>query len=95
MSKLENSVVDNFIIDTVLVSPIEKISSQLNNNEFRDCDIKWLDTKMKNFIVFAGETLNVKAPVMAEGEAFELFNEYVKEYYTKRFTTLLDYFKSF
>jgi len=91
----QSEVINNFIIETVLISPIEKILSQLNNNEFRDCDIKWLDVKLKNFIDFAAETLYLQTPSLPEREEFKTFNAYVKNHYTEKFQILLNYFKSF
>jgi hypothetical protein len=95
MGTLKTEIVDQFIINTVLINPIEKILNQLEKNEFRDCDIKWLDDKMNALIMFAGETLNIKVPVMVEKETLPFINGYILDYYTKRFTTLLEYFKTF
>lgn len=95
MATTNNESINTFIIESVLIQPIEKILNMIKNKEIRDCDIKWLDGKMKQFIVFAGETLNIKAPVMSETEVFTIYNPYVQNYYTERFTTLLNYFKSF
>lgn len=94
MATLSKETVNSFIIDTVLISPIEKIISQLKNNEFRDCDIKWLDKKLKGFIDFAAETLAINAPIVSKPSDFPYFNPYVQNYYTERFTILLDYFKN-
>ena len=90
------STIDNFMIDTLLIEPIEKIINQLNNREFRDCDCKWLDEKLGKFTKFAGETLGMKANVPSEvGQKFTVINEYTTKKYLESFTTLLEYFKSF
>lgn len=91
----QTEVINNFIIDTVLINPIEKILFQLGNKEFRDCDIKWLDNKFKQFTDFAAETLGIKLPAVSKPENFPVFNTYVQNYYTERFQKLLKYFKSF
>lgn len=95
MSALSNETVNTFIINTALINPIEKILKQIENGEMRDCDIKWLDAKFKSFADFAAQTLGVQPPAIAKKEDFPFFNPYVQNYYTERFTTLLNYFKSF
>jgi len=96
MKATNNPVIDQFIIEVSLINPISKIVNQLNNGEFRDCDIKWLDTKLENFTKFACETLGISAlmPSQVESEKHTLLNDYVKNQYVKRFNTLLEYFKS-
>jgi hypothetical protein len=92
-----NPAIDQFIIETTLIDPIAKIINQLENGEFRDCDIKWLDKKLEDFIKFAAETLGIKGimPSSLNRESFTTLNDYVKGQYLTRFTTLLNYFKSF
>lgn len=53
MKATNNQVIDQFIIEASLIDPISKIVNQLNNGEFRDCDIKWLDAKLEKFTKFA------------------------------------------
>ena len=85
-----------FIIETVLIDPIPKIISQIENGEMRDCDIKWIDSKLEKFTSFAAETLGIKITIGSDNqEKFQQMNEYVRVYYVKKFTTLLNYFKSF
>jgi len=93
-----NENINQFIINTVLINPIEDIILKLNNNEFRDCDIKWLDLKFEKFIKFAGETLGVTGFVNSDcfgANSFKYLTDYSKAIYIKRFQTLLDYFKTF
>jgi len=91
----QQEVINGFIINSVLISPVEKMLSQLENKEFRDCDIKWLDSKFKSFTDLAAETLGIKPPAISKPEDFKFFNPYVQNYYTERFKILLDYFKKF
>ena len=88
--------IDQFIIEVSLIAPIEKIISQLENGEFRDCDIKWLDAKLENFIGFAAKTLGINAitPSSLHSETFVFLNNFSLVYYKEKFTTLLNYFKS-
>lgn len=95
MTNSNNETLNQFIIETVLINPIQKIVDGLKSRNFRDCDIKWLNDKMEGFIEFAAETLGVKVPVQVEREKFGMLNAHSLNYYTTRFTTLLDYFKRF
>lgn len=89
------ALAQQFIIDTVLIDPITKIITQIENGEMRDCDIKWLDSKLEKFIAFAAETLGMKITLGSDiHEKFNHMNEYVKGYYVGKLTTLLNYFKS-
>lgn len=92
---MNSEAVDTFIIEVTLIDPIQDIVTKLENNEFRDCDIKWLETKMVKFLDFAAQTLKLKAPVVALSEDFGTMNEYTKTRFLEGFKTLLNYFKSF
>ena len=94
---MENQdTVNQFIINATLVDPIQKIIAQLNNGEFRDCDIKWLDNKMDKFVDFAAKTFGIHG-IMPQPESVKpaYMNEYAVNYYSNYFTKLLEYFKSF
>jgi len=97
MNETNNTVIDQFIIEMSLIDPIEKIILQLKNGEFRDCDIKWLDSKLENFIEFAAKTLGINAimPNKLESETFTILNNYALIYYKDKFNALLNYFKTF
>lgn len=97
MKATNNKVIDQFIIEASLIDPISKIINQLNNGEFRDCDIKWLDAKIEKFTKFACETLGINGMMASDVNSgqFTLLNDYVKNQYVNRFSTLLGYFKSF
>ena len=96
MKATNNPALDQFIIDVSLISPIEKIMLQLKNGEFRDCDIKWLDTKLANFIEFAAKTLGINAimPSQLCKDRFTVLNDYAVNQYFEKFKTLLNYFKT-
>lgn len=95
MKATNNQTIDQFIIDVSLVDPIEKILGQLERGEFRDCDLKWLDTKLDGFMEFAAKTLEVHG-VMPQRESVKpaYMNDYAVKYYTKYFNQLLQYFKT-
>ena len=97
MKATNNAAIDQFIIEMSLITPIEKILLQLKNGDFRDCDIKWLDSKLENFIEFAAKTIGINAimPNKLESETFTILNNYALRYYKDKFSTLLNYFKTF
>lgn len=91
----QNATNSQFIIEVSLISPIEKIISQLNNLEFRDCDVKWLDNKLDGFVNFAAKTLGIRGLTPHnEGVKPLYMNSYAYDYYSRYFSQLLDYFKS-
>jgi hypothetical protein len=94
MKATNNPAIDQFIIEVALIEPIEKIINLLDNRELRDCDIKWLDKKLENFIEFAAKTLGITAIMPSQRERFTVLNNYVRNQYKKKFCTLLNYFKT-
>ena len=81
-----------------MIDPIEKIISQLNAREFRDCDISWLDNKLENYIELGAKTLGFNGlilPSQVGADKFLHLNEYTLSKYVERFTALLKYFKTF
>lgn len=93
MAALKEEVVNQFIIEVSLIDPISKIISKLNNGEFRDCDIKWLDAKLDDFVDFAAKTLGVMG-ILPQIESIKpkYMNSYAVEYYGRYFNQLLEYF---
>ena len=95
MKATNNPQIDQFIIEVSLVAPISKILTQLNNGEFRDCDIKWLDDRLENFTKLACKTLDIQIPMQPESNSFSTLNDYAVNKYLHYFNTLLEYFKTF
>lgn len=93
-TRLEQTVVDRFIIEASLVDPVAKIVNQLNKREFRDCDVKWLDAKLQKFTEFACKTLGMDVKMMPVEIKGKILNDYTVSQYLQRFSTLLEYFKS-
>lgn len=93
--KAANNSIETFIINESLVNLINKIINQLENGEFRDCDIKWLDGKLEKFTEFACKTLelDIIVPSKVGVEAYKTLNNYAKDQYKSRFNVLLNYFK--
>lgn len=89
---LNQEIVNDFIINTVLISPIDEIIEKLNMGDFRDCDIKWLDDRLEKYIRFAAETLGVKVPSLPESSHYPCFNQHNSNIYLEKFNILLNYF---
>jgi hypothetical protein len=96
MTATNKEVMEKFIIEMTLISPIENILLKLKSKNFRDCDIKWLDEKLEGFIKFAGQTLklNINTPSQIFSAKNTVLNEYVTNQYINRFEILLKYFKN-
>ena len=89
---LNPETISNFIIEVSFINTIGKIINGLNKGEFRDCDIKWLDGKLKAYTEIACVALEL--PKVNAFEENKILNDYTKNQYLKRFSILLEYFKS-
>lgn len=94
-TEANSDVINNFIIDMTLISPISDIIIKLKNNEFRDVDVKWLDKKLESFTRVACETLGMPLSKQPEKDTLGIMNNYIKNQFTERFNILLNYFKSY
>ena len=92
---MKNEAINTFIIETVLIEPISDIIFKLENKEFRDCDIRWLNDKLYKFTTVAAETLGIKFPEIELISHDGVLNDYTTIRFIEAFTTLLNYFKSF
>lgn len=90
---MTTSTINNFIYETVLINPISDIVNKLENREFRDCDVKWLNSKLDKFTSFALETLGKSFDLNGIGS--DMMNDNVREQFLNHFNTLLKYFKNF
>ncbi|GIV35428.1 MAG: hypothetical protein KatS3mg031_2963 [Chitinophagales bacterium] len=85
-------VIDKFVIDVLLIEPINKILSKLQSGEYRDCDVEWLDGQVLKFTKIAAEVFNVTLNGN-NNSGNKVLNEHTKKDYEKKFTTLLNFFK--
>jgi len=92
---LKNEAINRFIIEAVLIDPIDDIIFKLENKEFRDCDIKWLNNELHKYTAFAAKTLGIKFPEIELISNDGVLNDYTTARFIEAFTTLLNYFKSF
>lgn len=88
-----NTNLDNFIYTAVLINPIKDITSKLSGNNFRDCDVAWLNNKLVKFTEFAAQTLGHKI-TLPETVIGGVLNDYTKSRFIEAFTALLKYFES-
>lgn len=91
-----DSVINDFILQITLIDPVTDIINKLSNGDFRDCDIKWLDKKLDNYMIFASNTLNIKG-LLPQRESVKpnfINTEYAIQYYSKYFSQLLSFFNS-
>ena len=92
---MKNEAINTFIIEAVLIDPIEDIIFKLENKKFRDCDIRWLNGKLHKYTAVAAETMGIKFPEVELISNDGALNDYKTARFIKAFTTLLNYFKSF
>ena len=92
---MKNEAIDIFIIEVTLIDPINDIVTKLENKEFRDCDIKWLNDRLSKFTSFAAETLGKKFGKINLVNNDGIMNEYKTNAFLVAFKTILNYFKSF
>ncbi|HOG19781.1 MAG TPA: hypothetical protein PKW37_05010 [Salinivirgaceae bacterium] len=92
---MKNEALNTFIIEAVLIDPINDIIFKLKNKEFRDSDIRWLNDKLYKYTAVAAETLGIKFPEIELISHDGVLNDYTTERFIEAFTTLLNYFKSF
>jgi hypothetical protein len=94
MISTNNPAINQFIINQCLIEPVSKILIGLNNREYRDCDIKWLNDKLDEFTNFACETLQIKVIMPIIDDRLNILNDYLINRYIEYFRTLLNYFKT-
>lgn len=98
----KSNLFEDLLFDSMILSPIKKIIEQLNNGEYRNCDIVWLDNELEKFTKLACQTLgnSVITPLdekynFEHSERFVTLNEQTQKKYLGYFTTLINYFKMF
>lgn len=90
----KQEILNQFIINVTLIDPIKKIITNLENKNYRDCDVKWLDSKLEAYVKLTCETLGVKGLTIPSSH-YTILNEYVYTKYLGYFNNLLSYFKDF
>ena len=91
---MQTKPLDQFVINAIIIEPITKIIKSLENKEYRDCDIKWLNKKLFNYTEFAAETLGINFNNEQIVDSNSLMNDHCYDRFLKAFRTLLGYFKS-
>ena len=92
----ENDTINQFIIEMTLINPVSDIVKKLKNNEFRDCDIAYLDRKLMAYTSFACKTLNINISINDLGGKRDeiIMNDFISRLYISRFEMLLKYFEN-
>lgn len=91
---MKNQVIDDLVFEMTLIDPIKDIIVKLKSNDFRDCDIKWLNDKLSKFTNFALQTMGKKFELPEIG-VDGIMNTHNKERFIEYFEILLAYFESF
>ena len=91
----ENDVVNKFIIDVTIIDPIKSIIDGLKNGKYLNIDINYLDKKLEHFTAVACKMLNIdfSGTMIENDRSGVILNDYIKNIYIERFTTLLRYFE--
>lgn len=74
---------------------IEDIIAKLDANKYRDCDCKWLNEKLQQYMTIACESFGLASIVKGPIEEIGRINTYSYLHYKKYFSCLLEYFKTF
>jgi hypothetical protein len=79
------------MIELLLIQPIEKIIAGLENREYGNGDIDYIEKKLGDFMDIAAKALNVTGRV--SHESFIVLNEYARAKYIEYFSKLLVFFR--
>ena len=91
---MQTKPLDQFVINAIIIEPISKIIKSLENKEYRDCDVKWLNKKLFNYTEFAAETLGINFNNEQIVDNNSVMNDHCYYRFLQAFRTLLEYFKS-
>ena len=91
---MQTKPLDKFVINAIIIEPITKIIKSLENKEYRDCDIKWLNKKLFNYTEFAAKTLGINFSNVLLPDDNSKMNDHCYEKFLQAFKSLLEYFKS-
>jgi hypothetical protein len=91
IKKENETLIQVFTINELLIEPIEKIISGLKNSEYGEDGIDFIESKLEAFMNLAAEIFNIK--INFGREKFTRINTYTRDKYIEYFTALLDLFK--
>ena len=79
-----------------ILDPIERIISKLEDKQFLDCDLEWLEKKLSQYTKIACIAMNKKELFNdnLKSEEKQILNDFVRGKYIYYFKTLLDFFNS-
>ena len=91
---MQTKPLDQFVINAIIIEPISKIIKSLENKEYRDCDVKWLNKKLFHYTEFAAETLGINFNNEQIVDNNSSMNDHCYDRFLQAFKTLIGYFKS-
>lgn len=91
---IEIPEINSFLINTVLIEPLEKIINGLMHNEYKEIDILFLLKRKEYFAEVAARLFNIKINFIKKYDIATL-NEETKSILMDDFNTLLTFFKKF
>ncbi len=91
----ENDTINKFIVDVVFIEHLRGIIEKLKGGEFGGLDVKYLDKELHKYTLFSCSVLGIDFHGIVEsGRGDKIMNDYIKNQYVERFTTLLKFFES-
>ena len=91
---MQTKPLDQFVINAIIIEPISKIIKSLENKEYRDCDVKWLNKKLFNYTEFAAKTLGINFNNEQIVDNNSSMNDHCYDRFLQAFKILIGYFKS-
>ena len=89
----KDQLIDEIMLHVVVTKPLEDIVKGLENGEFRDCDIDWLDTKRMEFVNIAVKALGKDIPQdFKVDKVVGKMNDRNKEMFLQHFRILQKFF---
>ena len=89
-----NETQQKAFLQLTLIDPVSNIISKLENNEFRNIDIRYLEEQLVKYMNLAAKTFNLNF-LLKKNYDSEFFNDYFRNEFLKYFKELLKYFKTF
>ena len=93
MQLTETTQIDNFIFEVTVIDPITDLIAKIENNEFRDCDIDWLNNQLEKYTGLALKILGKK--VNLDKAVSGVMNDIIRLRFLGYFKTLLGFFKNY
>lgn len=87
-----NAVQQKAFVQLTLIDPIGEIVSKLENNEFRDKDVCYLEEKLSKYMGLAAKTFDLNFILEVSKSEGETLNDFLREKFLNYFKSLYEYF---